>query len=654
MILSAIRIIIFVLICINGAVACFGVIVGKKASADGSVLVGHDEQNSGTRILNFRYIPRRQFTTGETVAINQSTGKIPQVLQTNAFLWAQNVKVEFGDAYMNEWGVAVVSDACPSRENAPSFTDGGIKYMLRRIVAERAKSAREGVRIAGDLVHQFGYGASGAGRTYIIADANEAWLMAIAAGKHWLAQRVPDDEAAIIPNIYVSREIDLTDTVNFLGSPDLVQYAKNKGWYSSGTFIFTDVYGTGSSSSEYARQRNGQKLLTTNVVPDGQPLPFSVKPDKKATIDDVLKILHANDNNSTQEGSVFQLRSGLPKEIGCVYWRTTAQPQYSILTPWYCGIAATPANYCKTVAIAEQLSLNYQYNPPAGTFENDPNHIWWDFKNVQDKVMNNSLGAKRVRIVGDEYERRAYNYQKTIEPSLLALYQTNKDSAISLVTELSATMAFKAVTLAKEMNQSWITSSSDAYCKAIATAAPIKGGQPLYVSFDGFGCSNDSITKYSWVFGDGNSSADPSTAHIYATKGTYPAVLTVENSQGKKDIDTSVITVDPGVEIQKGQLLKQKEAGHLKLSRGYYQSATKNIDIYYTVGSDYLQGAISIRDLAGRLIQQIPISHENGKCKDGHVQWNRTGRSNNAVSPGIYFCSLIVDNKVLETKKIVP
>ena len=47
--------------CGSPAYGCYAVIVGREASADGSVLVGHNEQNGGQRILNFRRIPRQRF-----------------------------------------------------------------------------------------------------------------------------------------------------------------------------------------------------------------------------------------------------------------------------------------------------------------------------------------------------------------------------------------------------------------------------------------------------------------------------------------------------------------------------------------------------------------------------------------------------------------
>ncbi|GAG53239.1 unnamed protein product, partial [marine sediment metagenome] len=231
----------------------------------------------------------------------------------------------------------------------------------------------------------------------------------------------------------------------------------------------------------------GQKALTDSVVPYGNTMPFSVKPDKKLTVKDVLEILRVNDNYATQEVAIYQLRSAEPLEIGCVFWRTTAQGKYSVLTPWYAGVISTPDYYCKDVSIEEQLTLDYNFTPPSGTFDYDPDLIWWEYKGLQDLVQNSSMGQTRVVMVWSDFEQRCYNNQPTIEQYALTLFSTNQDSAISFLTEYSAHVALKAKTLAEKMNKSWITGSNTDYCVALAAAAPLEGMQPLYVSFDGFG-----------------------------------------------------------------------------------------------------------------------------------------------------------------------
>ena len=98
---------------------------------------------------------------------------------------------------------------------------------MRINVAKYARSAREAVKIIGEAVEQFGY--KGSGRTYSVADPEEGWIVSVVKGRHWVAQRVPDDKVMAIPNYYTITKVDLEDTENFMGSKDIVDYAISRG-----------------------------------------------------------------------------------------------------------------------------------------------------------------------------------------------------------------------------------------------------------------------------------------------------------------------------------------------------------------------------------------------------------------------------------------
>jgi len=153
--------------------ACYSIVVGKKASVDGCVIMAHNEDDGPPQIVNHHKIPRKKHSSGETVRLRNG-GQLAQAKQTWAYIWSEMPGMLFSDSYLNEWGVCVTSDNCPSREDKAEITDGGIGYMLRCLVAQRAKTAREGVLLAGKLVERFGYIDSG--RTYIICVKVSYWL----------------------------------------------------------------------------------------------------------------------------------------------------------------------------------------------------------------------------------------------------------------------------------------------------------------------------------------------------------------------------------------------------------------------------------------------------------------------------------------------
>ena len=75
------------------------------------------------------------------------TAEVPQVPETNAYYWSEMRSPNgeaFADNFVNEWGVAVVSDNCVSTKQSQEEHKIGLGYGMRRLIAERAKTAREG------------------------------------------------------------------------------------------------------------------------------------------------------------------------------------------------------------------------------------------------------------------------------------------------------------------------------------------------------------------------------------------------------------------------------------------------------------------------------------------------------------------------------
>ncbi|MCP2620337.1 C69 family dipeptidase [Candidatus Aminicenantes bacterium AC-334-K16] len=474
---------------------CFAVVVGQKASVDGSVLVGHNEQNGGRRIINYRYVPRLKFPPGTKIKLKNG-GSLEEVPETYAFIWQENPGAEFGDSYFNEWGVVIVSDACPSREDAydelvkrGEIREGGIGYLLRRLVAQRARTAREGVKIAGDLIERFGY--TSMGRTYVIADPHEAWLLAVVRGRHWIAERCPDDGVVLLPNLYIiGQEADLQDKNNVLSSPGLVDYARRRGWYdpSSGRpFSFKDVFTPPPRKNSFRekygvdpRQWYAQSLVLGQFIdlPRTSRLPFAVKPKHKLSVQDVMNILRSHGENSpfdqnknysqgsphlnrnpgtirsksTQEGAVYQLRSWLPREVGCLVWRTTAAPCTGVFTPWYLGITATPPEFYKPVPLEKALSVDHHFNYPEELLLFDEDFAFDVFNELENLVERDYKRAIRiVRQVWAPMEKEQFDLQHQIEAQALALLKQNPAGARKFLTNYTHQQALMALKKAKKL-----------------------------------------------------------------------------------------------------------------------------------------------------------------------------------------------------------
>jgi len=450
------------LLCLSAAPtqACFSIVAGKGASVDGHVIVAHNEDDSPPQVVNHHKVPRQYHAPGEKLQLRNG-GEMDQAERTWAYLWSELPGMRFSDSYINEWGVCITSDNCPSREDRPEITDGGIGYMLRRLVAERAKSAREGVVLAGELVERFGYIASG--RTYIISDPDEGWLFCVVQGKHWVAQRVPDAEVAVVANTYTIHQVDLTDPDKFLACKDIISYARARAWYDparDGAFDFAAAYaspGSAAHPSNLGRQWKGLEYLTTEPIDFGPDLPFSLVPRNRIGLTDFIQILrHARNRAATNtsalepcppEGScqicsdrtqtsfVAQLRKDLPRDIGVVYWMCLAPPETSVFIPYYLGISAFPLGFVTDAQRPTQALFGQRVS---GAFRPDPLGAFWTFSNFREKVLGMANDARaRTLKAAQALENRALGMQKPFDAAVRELYTQDKSTAQALLSNFS-------------------------------------------------------------------------------------------------------------------------------------------------------------------------------------------------------------------------
>lgn len=447
---------------------CFSILVGKNATDDGSVLFAHNEDDGGINLVNWYKVPRLTHQKGENISLING-GQIPQVNKTFSFLWLEMPEQTFSDSYMNEWGVTIASDACQSKEDSPDLINGGIGYYLRRIMAERAKSAKEAVKIAGAIVDSIGYASSG--RTYCIADPNEAWMISIVKGKHWVAQKIPDDHISIIPNYYTIQDIDLTDTLNFLGSPDIIDYAIDKGWYdpeSGENFNFRIAYGKPSSINSMrniAREWSAINILSPIQYEISDEFPFSFKPEEKVSIQDLMEVLQNHYENTeledkkiasphdydiipicrkdTQYGMVAQLRNWLPNEVGSVLWLAPRRPCTQVFIPWYSGITKIPDNY----SIGNYSStLKNHFNKYVDIKSATSTHNFWNYANYAEEIDKNYYGLipsvkNKQKMVQKEIFDDFYNFDQNIRN----LYSKSPLQAIDSINIFTNKMINKSV-----------------------------------------------------------------------------------------------------------------------------------------------------------------------------------------------------------------
>ncbi len=473
-IFSAILVFIFPGI-IYGNNECYTIIAGKKATFDGSVLLGHNEDDGIKLVAGLRKIERKKYGKKERVFL-PGGGSIPQIKETYSYWWLQMPEIEYGDTFINEHGVAVVSNACASREDQPQLSDGGIgSPILRRLVAERAKTARQGVELIGMLIQKFGYSSSG--RTLSICDTNEGWMVAMVNGKHWVAARIPDDMVAIIANTYTIREVNLKDFHNFLGSSDLIEYAIFRGWHepADGPFSFEKAYADRKTRKDIFnthRQWSGLRHIADKPVPlpESVRLPFAVYPKKLLTVQDLTVILRDHYDDTpyeagknmpahktlnifntgpsrhtfsicapyTNSSSVFQLRADMPVEIGACWWLALWHPCSSPYIPLYFGMENIPEFGFGSISSGAAPPA---FGPACRVFRN---LAQWVDEDYSPRIVEIQTGIKSI-------ETNCLEEQKKIEKYFLKKWNKDRKNVGKEMTRYSRDKILQAISQALEV-----------------------------------------------------------------------------------------------------------------------------------------------------------------------------------------------------------
>lgn len=305
---------------------CTTVTVGKKASADGSVMTSHTDDSGRSRTNIWvekaadypdgatRTMYKRVWAKHEPGKMNRydniPIGEIDQVAHTYQYL---------NTAYpcVNEKQLAIGESTFGGRSELQS--DSGLIDCQRLcgLLLERCSTAREAIRTAGELLKKYGW--IDAGECLTIADKNEVWHLEILGpgkgklGAVWAAQRVPDDHVAVNANASTIREIDLKNKDYYMASDNVYSLAEENGWWSkkSGeTFRFAYAYAPQTRTMLACRRREWRvfDLLAPSLKldPNAENYPFSVKPDSLVKLSDMVRVFQ-----DYYEGTEYDMRKNL-------------------------------------------------------------------------------------------------------------------------------------------------------------------------------------------------------------------------------------------------------------------------------------------------------------------------------------------------------
>ncbi|MFO7935980.1 MAG: C69 family dipeptidase [Bacteroidales bacterium] len=475
--------------------SCTTLIAGKNTTSDGSIIFAKSEDDQEGKLDYYWHIPSKHHDIPSTI---METGglQIPQVDTTYAYFWDQTPKMMFSNVLINEWGVAFGSDGCHSKEDPVEIlekrgdiVDGGLGFRLRFILAERSRTAREAVLLAVELLDRYGY--NGSGRCLNIVDPGEAWQLQMVRGMHYVARRVRDDEVAIIANTFSIREVDAEDTVNFICSPDLIEYAIRRGWYNpetDGAFDFARAYaaeeahtGNGNTHRTWILASLVQKDFPLSITEaEAGKMPVSVIPGRKLNLQEIMGMFRDHYENTelcrycdtrisphyvrhspvcndrTHKVNIIQQRNWLPREIGTVNWRALGHPCQSVFIPWYLGINEIPEAYQMATEDPNETDKNlptYHFMVPERELRNMDMHSASCVFRLLGELCDADYASyiARIRDTFGEMESELLNNQQIFEERALGLYDADRDLAISTLTDYSCNQAMRGFRLAKRI-----------------------------------------------------------------------------------------------------------------------------------------------------------------------------------------------------------
>ncbi|MFC1556977.1 dipeptidase [candidate division KSB1 bacterium] len=291
---------------------CTSIIAGRLATTDGSTITSHTCDGSSRNWIEIvrhamhepgatvpiydKQIKKTEFV-GDTRMLG-TLGEIPQVEETYAYV---------NSVYpcMNEHQLGIGETTIGGKRELRSSNGIFSIEELEKIVLARTTTARDAIRLMGELAEKYGYCDTGECLTFI--DPNEAWFFEIFGpgsgrfGAVWAAVRIPDDHIAVSANIPRIGEIDVNDTENYMASENIFSLAEEMGWWdpSSGKpFKVWEAYSGRTPFSIREYWALSQLAPSLNLQYDAEELPLSVKPDKKYSARDIMDLLGANYGDS--------------------------------------------------------------------------------------------------------------------------------------------------------------------------------------------------------------------------------------------------------------------------------------------------------------------------------------------------------------------
>jgi dipeptidase len=338
--------------------ASYAFYVGKSLTHDGSVMLGGTGEEVSSHWLDI--FPAKDHLHNATITVGVTEdasmpGKLINISQApHTFRY---LSMEYSDfegfpapltnGGVNEKGVAVRDVWAQNRDELIAITPNpqtGLQYSdLARIVLERASTARQGVELIGKLIADYGYADYG-GNSHLIADANEGWVVWEMSGgqKLWAAERLGDDDIRVLYPGYIENfPIDFANSSDYMGSPNIVSFAIEQGWWSSNStqpFNIFNAYGV--QGEKYTARDGGFKYMSQASLENATR---AMAPVTEKDLIERVRDYRISDDEAGY-GQVVSLHPSTHSDLIRI-WVAPTSSVTAPFVPWWLGVNRIPPEY---------------------------------------------------------------------------------------------------------------------------------------------------------------------------------------------------------------------------------------------------------------------------------------------------------------------
>ena len=367
--------------------ACTTILVGKKASYDGSCMIARNDDSGSGHFTAKKFVvvqPEQQVRkykseiSGVEIDLPDDPMRytsMPNALKTEGVWAASGVN----SANVGMTATETITSN-PRVLGADPLVKNGIgEEDLVYIVLPYIHNAKEGVERLGNLLETYGtYEMNG----IAFEDTDEIWWLETIGGHHWMARRVPDDSYVVMPNQLGIDTFDFEDTKNYMYSKDLPEFIEKYHLDVSldGKLNPRDAFGSHEDSDHvYNTPRAWIMLKYLNPHnqewdekgPQADDLPWCMVPEKKITVEDVKYVLSSHFQGTPYDPYLSygdKSMAGAYRSIGinrndfvsCIQmkegmetleWVAYASNAFNVMVPFYANIEKTPEYLSNTTEL---------------------------------------------------------------------------------------------------------------------------------------------------------------------------------------------------------------------------------------------------------------------------------------------------------------